>query len=245
MPLRPCLDCGALVDGNRCTNCRSQRNRARDQARGSAAARGYGDEHQAERQTWVDRLAAGALIMCRRAPAGQCVASDPVISSAEPWHLGHPDAACLLPKAPEHLACNVGAPRRLTRRTVVLLFGPAGAGKSTAARASGMTIYDRDDAQWGSEKQFTAALASLAHDPFAQAVVIRAGATSSARARARGLVNATHCYLMRAAPAELERRIRSRDRADKVTGVVSVRDWFARFDHDDGVPDFPGWPSAV
>jgi 5-methylcytosine-specific restriction protein A len=35
--MRPCLDCGVLCDGSRCGSCQ----RARDQRRGSAAARGY------------------------------------------------------------------------------------------------------------------------------------------------------------------------------------------------------------
>jgi 5-methylcytosine-specific restriction protein A len=37
MSRRPCLDCGTLCAGSRCTSC----GRARDRRRGSAAARGY------------------------------------------------------------------------------------------------------------------------------------------------------------------------------------------------------------
>ena len=66
-------------------------------------------------------------------------------------------------------------------RLVVLLFGPAGAGKTTAARSSGLTVFDRDDEKWSGERQFTQALRRLALDPSARAVVIRSGATSSAR----------------------------------------------------------------
>jgi len=114
MALRPCLDCGTLVDGSRCAACRSAKNRDRDQARGTSTDRGYGAEHQAERTEWEPRVATGRVV-CRRYPSGQCVAPSPFIAPDEPWHLGHPDAACPAPKAPEHVICNVGAPRRGTR----------------------------------------------------------------------------------------------------------------------------------
>lgn len=127
---------------------------------------------------------------------------------------------------------------------VVILCGPAGAGKTTAARASGLTVYDRDDPEWHSEKQFTAKLAELALDPHARAVVIRSGATSSARAKAARLVGATHVYLLTEEPTELTRRVRQRNRADKVQGMTSIRSWFDKFDRADNVPDFPGWPAV-
>lgn len=51
MPLRPCLGgCGALVDGTRCTRCRSAKNRERDQARGSRQQRGYDAEFEQAKQ---------------------------------------------------------------------------------------------------------------------------------------------------------------------------------------------------
>lgn len=129
-------------------------------------------------------------------------------------------------------------------RMVVVLCGPAGAGKTTAARQSGLEVFDRDDPEWHSEKQFTTRLADLARDPNARAVVIRSGATSSARAKATGLVSATHVYLLTEDPKELSRRVRGRDRADKVQGMTSIASWFAKFDRSDGVSDFPGWPAV-
>ncbi|TFV90403.1 hypothetical protein [Blastococcus sp. CT_GayMR16] len=126
-------------------------------------------------------------------------------------------------------------------RLVVLLCGPAGAGKTTAARVSGLTVYDRDDPQWTTETQFTTALAQLAADPHARAVVIRAGATSSARAKAAALTGATHIYLLLLDQAELGHRVAHRNRADKHAGLASIRTWFERFDRDDDVEDFPGW----
>lgn len=130
-------------------------------------------------------------------------------------------------------------------RIVVLLCGPPGAGKTTAAHASGLTVWDRDDAQWTSEKQFTDALAALASDPHARAVVIRTGATSSARIRAAALIGATHTYLLTGDEAELARRVAHRDRGDRVATLAAIRTWFARHDRDDEVADFPGWDAVL
>lgn len=130
-------------------------------------------------------------------------------------------------------------------RRVVLLCGPPGAGKTTAARGSGLAVYDRDDPEWTSERHFAAALESLARNPSAQAVVIRTGATSAARARAANMVNATEVYLLMASESELRRRLARRGRADRVATVAGVATWFARFDRDDGVRAFPGWPDTA
>lgn len=113
MPLRPCLGCGRPSPGSRCDTCRSAKNRERDQRRGTTTERGYDAAHKAERAIWAPIVAAGTVV-CRRAPAGLCVADDPTIQPGEEWHLGHPDAACPAPKAPEHVVCNAGAPHRST-----------------------------------------------------------------------------------------------------------------------------------
>lgn len=55
MPLRPCLDCGQLTrSGSRCP----AHARARDRARGSSGARGYGPDHQAARRALEQTLPA-------------------------------------------------------------------------------------------------------------------------------------------------------------------------------------------
>ena len=101
MPLKPCIECGQISPQARCP----------DHRRGTTADRGYGSEHQAERAAWTELVDAGG-VECRRAAYGLCVAPSPVLDPAEPWHLGHPDAACPAPRAPEHVVCNSGAPRR-------------------------------------------------------------------------------------------------------------------------------------
>lgn len=126
----------------------------------------------------------------------------------------------------------------------MLLCGPPGAGKSTAALASGLQVFDRDEPRWSSEREFTAALEELAGDRGARAVVIRSGASSSARAKAARLIEATHVFVILAPRGVLLDRVRQRGRADRVRTLAGVDRWLGRFDRDDGVRDFPGWASA-
>ena len=130
-------------------------------------------------------------------------------------------------------------------RTVVLLCGPPGAGKTTAARASGLLVFDRDDPQWSGEADFVEALRALGRQAQARAVVIRSGSTSTARAKAAALVGATHVFLVTAPRDELVRRVRRRGRVDLVQSIAGVDRWFERHDRADGIRDFPGWAVAL
>lgn len=128
-------------------------------------------------------------------------------------------------------------PTSSSARLVVLLCGPPGAGKTTTAAQSGLTVYDRDDPQWASEREFTAALTALAHDPAARAVVLRSAASSSARAKAAALCRPTHTYLLLPPTVRhAEQRIAHRDGQARATTLAALHDWYARHDRHDGVP---------
>ena len=94
MSLRVCAvpGCPTLVKSGRCPEHTQ-----------TTSQRGYDSKHQAERAKWAPLVKLG-IIDCRRGT--QCRAPNRRIQPGEPWHLGHPDAACPAPKAPEHEACN-------------------------------------------------------------------------------------------------------------------------------------------
>lgn len=102
MPLRPCLDCGALVEGTRCASCRSDRNRTRDQARGTRQQRGYGAEHEAERRRWAPVVASG-MAKCAEP---LCLEASRSIAAGADWHLAHDRDHPGRYRGPAHPRCN-------------------------------------------------------------------------------------------------------------------------------------------
>lgn len=82
----------------------------------------YGNPvHKGRRRAWEPSVAAG-VVRCARGAAckrAELVDGDLVgglILPGERWHLGHPDGESV-GYAPEHVACNTGAPSRLRARS--------------------------------------------------------------------------------------------------------------------------------
>ncbi|WP_098468918.1 hypothetical protein [Serinibacter salmoneus] len=105
-------------------------------------------------------------------------------------------------------------------------------------------MFDRDDPEWSGEREFAAALEVLGQSRGARAVVIRSGATSSARDRAAALMGATHRFVMLAPRDVLVRRVVRRGREDQLRTTAGVDTWLRRFDRRDGIESFPGWPAV-
>jgi hypothetical protein len=122
-------------------------------------------------------------------------------------------------------------------RTVVLICGPPGAGKTTKAKRleadDGLQVFDLDDPEWGgSQKNFNAALRQIGTDPAARAVVIRAGATLSARQKAADMVGATTVEVLAVDAETCRKRIveRKRERPSLRTQIAAVRFWWQNYE---------------
>ncbi|WP_205849881.1 AAA family ATPase [Nakamurella flava] len=123
-------------------------------------------------------------------------------------------------------------------RRVVLVLGPPGSGKSTFARSLGLPVFDLDDERWrGNDFRFRQAVETAALAPAAKCVVIRTGATATARAAARRLCDPTEVVVMDTDEAVCVERVRRRGRAPIDFQLNGIRDWFAsdRSDLSDAV----------
>ena len=210
------------------------------------------------RSDWVVRLSRGAVVLCRKCGERVMV--------GQPWDLGHGvpwiDGGGIEDAAPEHRSCNrrdgqaistrrkrearearrAANPGLRDDRIVVLLCGPPGAGKTTAASKSDLDVYDFDDPRWEhSNRRFNRALHELSSDDTAHAVVIRWCPRSTDRARVARQVSATHVWVMTGNRRELATRIVRRNRADRDRTLAALDGWFRQFDRLDGVEEFPGW----
>lgn len=105
MAKRVCIQsgCGKLIakGQSRCP----KHERDRDRARGTRVERGYDNDHTLARAEWAPLVATGT-VDCRRCGHR--------IPATAPWDLGHPDADCPKPRAPEHRRCNRGTAGRPT-----------------------------------------------------------------------------------------------------------------------------------
>lgn len=111
MPLRPCLGnpgqpCSRLTTrpDSRCEQCASAAGRTRDRRRGSRQARGYGADHDAERERWRPQVERGGV----HCMAVVCVMPSRLIMIGQAWHMDHTDDRTAY-RGPAHALCNTVA----------------------------------------------------------------------------------------------------------------------------------------
>jgi hypothetical protein len=100
------------------------------------------------------------------------------------------------------------------------------------AAEQGLAVFDLDDPKWGgSQKNFNAALRRIGPDPEARAVVIRAGATLSARQKAATTVQATKVEVLAVDAETCRKRIveRKRQAPSIRTQIAAVASWWRSY----------------
>ena len=101
-PGRRCLDCPRITTtGNRCP----EHERARDRARGTRQARGYGAPHDRLRAHYQRRMDAGETFTCWRPDCAHPI-------NPQAWHLGHDDHDRTKYRGPECIPCNTATASR-------------------------------------------------------------------------------------------------------------------------------------
>lgn len=85
--------CPTLTQRTRCPD----HERAKDRARGSSTARGYGQQHRAERERWAPLVATGNV---------KCARCREFIPPDAPWDLDHRDDDRTKYLGPSCVRCN-------------------------------------------------------------------------------------------------------------------------------------------
>lgn len=133
-------------------------------------------------------------------------------------------------KQAAHRSCNRTKSDKQERR-VLLICGPPGAGKTTLAHQSGLTVYDVDDPHWNSsESLFKQAVGQLATDDGARGAVIRSAATLSARQAAANLCGATEVVVLATDLDTCIERIKGRNRPGIKRQIAAAQDWWSKYE---------------